>query len=209
MQRTGRHLVSAVVAALGTVFVFGLVLAMNDAAKAPDDDGGSARTSFKVEPPTKKKPPKKKKRKQKKKKSKKPPPPAPIVGSNLSGLSFGLDNLAGADIGTDADSLLGDTTNVVMTEESVDDGPKPIQRVPPQYPERARKKGITGQVVLSLLISATGSVQDIRVMESRPAGVFDEAAKAAVRQWRFQPATYEGRPVAIRVTLPMSFGFEG
>ena len=204
-----RRMVSGGFAGLGTVFVFGLVLAMNNAATAPDDTAGPASTSFEVKPPPKKTPPKKRKQKKKKKKSRTPPPPAPILGSSLSGLSFGLDNLAGAGLGTDADALLGDTSNVVMTEESVDDGPLPIQRVSPQYPERARKKGITGKVVLSLLVSSGGSVQDLRVLESQPPGVFDESAKLAAQQWRFRPATYEGQPVAIRVTLPMSFGFEG
>ena len=105
-------------------------------------------------------------------------------------------------------SLIGDTTNVVMTAESVDEPPLPVHRVAPKYPEKARKKGITGNVTISLLVSNTGAVKDTRIVNSQPVGVFEESAINAVRQWRFQPAIYKGAPVAIRVTLPMSFGFE-
>jgi protein TonB len=132
-----------------------------------------------------------------------------MVGANLAGLSFGQDGLGDAGLTGGADALLGDTDNVVMTEDSVDEPPRALQQTAPVYPERARKKGVTGRVVLSLLIDAGGSVQDVRVTESQPAGVFDEAAVSAVQTWRFQPAMYEGRPVSIRVTLPLRFGFDG
>ncbi|MEC7947826.1 MAG: energy transducer TonB [Myxococcota bacterium] len=203
-----RHVFAAGVSVLGTTFVFGLVLLMNAGALGPEQDGAPGATSFEVPPPPPKPPPKKRATKKKKvRKSRKPPPPVPIVGADLGGLAFGLDALAGG-LGGDADALLGDVEDVVMTEDAVDEAPRPVSRTPPRYPERARKKGISGRVELSLLISAAGAVQDARVLSASPAGVFEEAALAAVRGWRFRPAMYEGRPVSIRVTLPLSFGFE-
>jgi len=202
----GRKFASGLFAGLGTLLVFSLVLSLNNSPTRPKDNNKQASTTFEVKSIPKKKPPKKKRQK-KKKKTNHDPPPTPILGSDLSGLSFGLDNLS-LSVDGDSMSLIGDTTNVVMTAESVDEPPLPVHRVAPKYPEKARKKGITGNVTISLLVSNTGAVKDTRIVNSQPAGVFEESAINAVRQWRFQPAIYKGAPVAIRVTLPMSFGFE-
>jgi protein TonB len=202
----GRKFASGLFAGLGTLLVFSLVLSLNNSPIRPKDNNKQASTTFEVKSIPKKKPPKKKRQK-KKKKTNHDPPPTPILGSDLSGLSFGLDNLS-LSVDGDSMSLIGDTTNVVMTSESVDEPPLPVHRVAPKYPEKARRKGITGNVTISLLVSNTGAVKDTRIVNSQPAGVFEESAINAVRQWRFQPAIYKGAPVAIRVTLPMSFGFE-
>ena len=200
----GRKFASGLFAGLGTLLVFSLVLSLNNSPTRPKDNNKQASTTFEVKSIPKKKPPKNKKQN---KKINHDPPPTPILGSDLSGLSFGLDNLS-LSVDGDSMSLVGDTTNVVMTAESVDEPPLPVHRVAPKYPEKARKKGITGNVTISLLVSNTGAVKDTRIVNSQPAGVFEESAINAVRQWRFQPAIYKGAPVAIRVTLPMSFGFE-
>ena len=201
-----RKLASVGFAGLGTLFVFSLVLILNNSATSRKDNNKQTSTTFELKSIPKKKIPKKKKQK-KKKKINHDPPPAPILGSDLSGLSFGIDDLS-LSVDGDSMSLVGDTTNVVMTAESVDEPPSPVHRVAPKYPEKARRKGITGNVTISLLVSNTGAVKDTHIVNSQPVGVFEESAINAVRQWRFQPATYKGAPVAIRVTLPMSFGFE-
>jgi protein TonB len=46
------------------------------------------------------------------------------------------------------------------------------------------------------------------VLKSEPAGTFDDAAVRAVRGWRFQPATYQGQPVAVRVEQRLAFDLE-
>lgn len=121
--------------------------------------------------------------------------PALAVASGLSGPSFGLASFDVAD-GADLDAdLIGATDDVVMTESTVDVAPQPSKRVAPVYPARARRDGVEGEVRLSLLIDATGRVAEARVLDSRPPGVFDNAALAAVRSWQFQPARYKGRPV--------------
>ena len=108
-------------------------------------------------------------------------------------------------MGDDLDQLLGDVSNVVMTTDAVDDPPRPQRTVAPTYPARARKKGTTGEVRLSLLVGVDGRVRDVRVLSADPPGVFDDAAIAAVKQWTYTPATYEGQPVATRVTQPVVF----
>ncbi|GAA0577651.1 TonB family protein [Halomonas salifodinae] len=66
----------------------------------------------------------------------------------------------------------------------------PTNRVPPDYPSRAQRRGIEGHVELRFLIRADGSVDpdSIQVISARPRNVFDRAARQAVARWRFEPA---------------------
>ncbi len=186
--------------------VAGLVLAMNSGGLSLDDGEERKVVAFEVAPPPPKKKPKTrpKPKPKPKKRAARPRPPSlnPVAG--LSGLDFGLDAF-GTDMGDDLTQLLGDVSNVVMTTEAVDDPPRPQRTVAPEYPARARKKGTTGEVRLSLLVGIDGRVRDVRVLSSEPAGLFDDAAIQAVRQWTYTPATYEGEPVATRVTQPIVF----
>ncbi len=83
---------------------------------------------------------------------------------------------------------------------------KPIVRhkVPPIYPEAAKQDGITGKVGLSLKIDATGEVVAAKVTRSLREDL-DEAALKAARQWRFEPATENGQPVAVLYTVTLNF----
>ena len=93
----------------------------------------------------------------------------------------------------------------VMTEDAVDSKPKATRRTAAAYPKRARAKGIEGFVRMSLLIDEAGRVARMKVLESQPAGTFDEEAKQAVRQWTFQPAMYQGAPVKVWATQTVRF----
>lgn len=77
-----------------------------------------------------------------------------------------------------------------------DRAPVPLVRVDPEYPPRARARGIEGYVDLEFTISAVGTVQDPRVIGSNPAIVFDRAALQAVRKWKYNPKIEGGTPVA-------------
>jgi len=66
-----------------------------------------------------------------------------------------------------------------------------------EYPLDAKADGVEGYVTLSVLIGPAGDIQDVRVLESRPSGVFDDVAIEGIRQWRFQPAKYQGKPVTV------------
>jgi protein TonB len=203
-----RRAVSALSSLVGTASVVTLILVMNAGELRPTESTGQEAISFTVQPPTKRPPKQEPQKREKPRKSRDRQPPAPMVGASLAGLSFGLEGLDGGLI-DDASTLLGDVRSVVMTAETVDELPVPVQQVAPQPPARARQKGISGVVVVSLLIGVDGRVQDIDVLESRPPGLFDEAAITAVRQWRYQPARYQGEPVPLRIDVPIRFDFEG
>jgi TonB family protein len=79
------------------------------------------------------------------------------------------------------------------------------QLAPPKYPADAAAARTTGKVVVIVDVAADGSVSDARVEKSEPAGVFDQATLEAVKKWTFQPALEDGRPVAGRVRVPVTF----
>ena len=68
----------------------------------------------------------------------------------------------------------------------------PLQVVAPVYPPRAMAAGVEGRVELSYRIGADGGVSQGRVLHAQPAGMFDEAARAALGAWRF-PASAAGQ----------------
>ena len=67
---------------------------------------------------------------------------------------------------------------------------------PPYYPRLAQRRGVEGKVVVALELDASGVVIAARVAESSGSTVLDAAALNALRSWRFEPATRDGRPIA-------------
>jgi TonB family protein len=63
------------------------------------------------------------------------------------------------------------------------------------YPESAHLKKVEGYVRVEYDITVDGAVANPRVVESVPPGIFDEAALAAVRSWRFHPAMRDGKVI--------------
>jgi len=82
--------------------------------------------------------------------------------------------------------------------------PVVIQRVEPIYTTEARAARISGIVIVEARISETGAVDDVRVMKPLPFGL-DEAAAEAVRQWKFRPATQDGKPIPVVFNLTVNF----
>lgn len=70
-----------------------------------------------------------------------------------------------------------------------------LNQVDVAYPESALASGVSGVVRLRLLIDREGRLRDAGVVDSRPAGVFENAALEAVRLLRFRPAIRDGAPV--------------
>lgn len=79
---------------------------------------------------------------------------------------------------------------------------------PPRYPSEAIAAGISGKVVLRVLVGVDGSVKDVVVEQSEPAGVFDAVTIDAARQWRFSPAIRDGAPAESWLRVPVNFDAE-
>ncbi|MFQ5494746.1 MAG: energy transducer TonB, partial [Phycisphaerae bacterium] len=76
---------------------------------------------------------------------------------------------------------------------------------PPAYPMRARRNGWEGAVLLSVQLTPTGKVASVTVAESSGHPVLDDAAVAAVRDWRFIPARVGGIALGGAVRVPIIF----
>jgi protein TonB len=120
-----------------------------------------------------------------------PPPPAePVAGppqeTRLPSLPVGID------------------THWYLARQ-VDIHPKAIGSIDPAYPEEAKQRNIEGTLKLMLKIDDLGQVQSVEVVEATPPGVFDDAAIAAFRAARFQPALKDGRPVRYQAYMRVDF----
>ena len=60
-------------------------------------------------------------------------------------------------------------------------------------------------MILEAVITESGEVDEIRVLKSAGA-VLDRAASDAVRQWRYRPATLNGRAVSVYLSVIVHFG---
>ena len=66
---------------------------------------------------------------------------------------------------------------------------KTITKVPPVYPELARRMHVTGTVKVMITVAANGSVKNTKVIGGHP--VLAEAALDAVKKWRFEASAEE------------------
>jgi len=81
--------------------------------------------------------------------------------------------------------------------------PRKIVDVRAVYPEIARQARAEGIVVLEAVLDPTGAVTQVHVVRSVP--LLDQAALDAVRQWRYTPTRYGGRPVSVLMTITIRF----
>ena len=83
--------------------------------------------------------------------------------------------------------------------------PNPSKNSAPIYPDIARKKGWAGTLILQANISAQGSVESLKILQSTGHDVLDQSAITAVRQWHFHPQKVNGIPTPVTVELPVKF----
>lgn len=74
-----------------------------------------------------------------------------------------------------------------------------------KYPEIARKAGIQGRVVIQVLVSEKGEVVRTKVLQSLGHAGCDDAAVAAIRSVKWNPAMQRDKPVKVWVSIPVIF----
>ncbi len=96
-------------------------------------------------------------------------------------------------------------TSQPLLEVMIDGGKrKYIKRVTPTYPSIYQRTGFEGKVILEAIVGINGQVESYRVLRS-DGDLFAEAAIEAIKQFRYQPATFHGKPVKFRVIEPFVF----
>lgn len=83
------------------------------------------------------------------------------------------------------------------------------ERRPPAYPPLSRRLGEEGKVVLRVELDAEGKVGAVDVAASSGFPRLDEAARAAVKTWRCNPARRDGQPASAVASQPFRFMLEG
>ncbi len=73
------------------------------------------------------------------------------------------------------------------------------------YPDEAREKQLQGQVLVKILVSATGDVDGVEVISGDP--ILAKAAVEAARKWKFKPFIRNGKPAAVSANIPFDFAF--
>lgn len=85
--------------------------------------------------------------------------------------------------------------------------PKIVSKVNPSYPLEAKQQGREGTVTLAVVVTEKGVPEDVRVAKSA-APDLDENAVDAVRQWKFEPALKDGKPVKVKLKIDVNYSLQ-
>jgi len=138
-------------------------------------------------------------------------PRSAVAGPPSNGIGYGasIGGGAGLGIGSGIGGGLGAGWGAgygggVYTVGGGVSAPRAIYKPDPEYSPEAREAKYQGTVVLSLVVAPDGRAHELRVVRSLGMGL-DEKAIEAVKQWRFEPARKEGKPVAVAIDVEVNF----
>ncbi|HEY6413459.1 MAG TPA: energy transducer TonB [Edaphobacter sp.] len=108
-----------------------------------------------------------------------------------------------------------DASGIYHTGDAVT-APKLIYQVMPEFSEKARKHKISGNIIVQVVVDTEGHVQDARVFRSAAedftskkdreiASTLDPKAVEAVRQYKFEPGSFHGKPVPVKLNFEINF----
>jgi len=121
------------------------------------------------------------------------------------GFGFGMNGGLGSGHGTgQGPGANGGSGGGIMNVGGGVSAPIVIHSVEPQFSAQAREANHQGTVAIQLIVDSQGFPQDVRVARRLGMGL-DEEAVAAVRQYRFKPAMYEGHPVPVQMIIEVEF----
>ncbi len=130
-----------------------------------------------------------------------------MPNSTLKGFSMGNGNGTGIGSGDGAGIGPGSGGNIGGGVYQVGGSVRPpivTYQVDPEFSEEARKAKFSGNVVVSLIVGADGRPRNVHVLRGVGMGL-DEKAVEAVQQYRFKPATKNGKPVDVYLNVEVNF----
>jgi protein TonB len=129
-------------------------------------------------------------------------PNSPLLGNSMGkGSGGGMGGGTGTGIGNGVGPGYG---NGVKNVGGGVIGPVPIYRPEPEFSEEARKAKFMGVVLVGLIVDQKGLPQSVHVIRGVGMGL-DDKAMEAVKQYRFKPATENGKPVAVFLNVEVNF----
>jgi len=132
-------------------------------------------------------------------------PQVEIATGSVEGVEGGVaDGVKGGTVGEVKEGLI----STLLRIDQVAHPPVVVSRVDPDYPEIARLREIEGRVMLEAVVDHEGRIEpEIKVLQS--VAVLDNAAIAALKQWRFTPGRNEnGQAVRVILEVPIRFALE-
>jgi TonB family protein len=135
--------------------------------------------------------------------------PAAVVASQGQGAGGGAGSGQGTGTGQGLGAGIGEgsgggTGGGPFRPGSGIEPPRLLREVKAEYTEEARRRNIKGDVVLEIVVRSDGNVGDVHVLQGLGGGL-ESRAIAAVRQWKFAPATRRGQPVDVLVEVAVEF----
>jgi periplasmic protein TonB len=134
-------------------------------------------------------------------------PSAPPSNGTGSGAGIGSGSGGGVGVGHGAGVGNGSGGGIGGGVFKVGGGisaPQPVATPDPEYTEQARIAKTQGTCILWLIVDDQGRPRDIRVVRGLGFGL-DAKAIEAVKQWKFQPAMKDGRPVNVQISVEVGF----
>jgi protein TonB len=147
---------------------------------------------------------------------KKPPPPKnppPPPKMQVDQINQPVQNLPQLDMPNLDVPMVGGSGmflgNFATVDRTAEGDIIPVVRIPPQYPREAAISRIEGWVKVEFTITEVGTVKDPRVIDSKPARVFDRSAIRAILRWKFKPRIIDGVAVERQATQTIDFTLDG
>ncbi len=107
-----------------------------------------------------------------------------------------------------SDKTASESTAPYYDIKDTDTKPVPLHpRATPQYPHELKMRNISGEAVISFVVTANGRTKQVKAVKATHPG-FADSAVACIEQWRFKPATKDGKPVNCRMMIPMVFSLD-
>ena len=145
-------------------------------------------------------------------KPKKPPPPKeppPPPRMQISKMDQQVQNMPRMDIPDLKVPMVGGTGMFIGNFQQVDKNAEgdivPVVVIRPMYPRDAAISGTEGWVKIEFTITEVGTVKNPRVIDAKPARIFNREAIRAILKWKFKPRVVEGIAVERRATQIIDF----
>jgi TonB family protein len=117
-----------------------------------------------------------------------------------------MESNSAAASGAVSSGLVGSHGNQPAVPIPVGGEVKPVQllsSVPPVYPQLAKSQRIAGDVKIDATIDESGHVTGMKVVMGPV--MLHQAAMDALHQWKYRPATLDGKPVAMHLLVTIQF----